>query len=163
MVSDTLAERLATQVVKNLQLTIEKIHIRYEDKYTNPEKPFAAGVTLESLQFEVGTLRQRPLHPGSPNAPSISRCLQTTDSDFKRTIQTEAIKLFHKLVSMKSLAIYLNTRAAMISECPEDDRKRALLQSTIATEEKKLDTFSYREFLSHAPGVTPSPNLTPLV
>lgn len=54
----SLVERLATQVVKNLQVTIKKIHIRYEDKYTQPYKPsFAAGVTLESLQFVVCGLR----------------------------------------------------------------------------------------------------------
>jgi Vacuolar sorting-associated protein 13, N-terminal len=55
----SLMERLATQVVKNLQINIEKIHIRYEDKYIQPYRPaFAAGVTLESLQFVVRVLHE---------------------------------------------------------------------------------------------------------
>ena len=44
---------MVSQVIKNLQVKIRKIHIRYEDQYTDRERPFAAGVTLESLNFEV--------------------------------------------------------------------------------------------------------------
>ena len=39
-------ERLVTQIIKNVQLFIKNIHIRLEDKITNPEKPFAAGFSL---------------------------------------------------------------------------------------------------------------------
>lgn len=31
-------------------MTIKNIHIRYEDKVTNPESPFALGVTLAELK-----------------------------------------------------------------------------------------------------------------
>lgn len=40
-------------MIKNLQVKIKNIHVRYEDKYTDAKRPFAAGATLESLDFEV--------------------------------------------------------------------------------------------------------------
>ena len=55
-VPDTFAEKLATQIIKNLQIKIAKIHIRYEDIYTIPERPVAIGVTLQELLFHVSVL-----------------------------------------------------------------------------------------------------------
>ena len=53
MKSDSFAEKMATNVIKNLQVTVSDIHIRYEDRYTNPKRPVALGVTLKELQFQV--------------------------------------------------------------------------------------------------------------
>jgi len=53
---DSFAEKLATNIVKNLQVTIKNIHIRYEDFYTTPDTPYAVGITLDSLYFQVGAL-----------------------------------------------------------------------------------------------------------
>ncbi len=50
---DTFAEKMVTQVIKNLQVTVRDIHVRYEDEYTNRERPFAAGFTLNELSFQV--------------------------------------------------------------------------------------------------------------
>jgi len=33
-----------------LQISISRIHIRYEDRISNPGHPFAFGITLQSLQ-----------------------------------------------------------------------------------------------------------------
>lgn len=51
--ADTFTEKLVAQVIKNLQVRIENIHVRYEDRYSNRHRPFAAGITLELLNFEV--------------------------------------------------------------------------------------------------------------
>jgi len=53
-VKDTFAEKLFTNVVKNLELTITNIHIRYEDRVTNAACPFSLGVTLHELSCRVG-------------------------------------------------------------------------------------------------------------
>ena len=50
---DSFAEKLATQVIKNLQVEVSDIHVRYEDVHTNPSKPFSVGVTLKNLSFQV--------------------------------------------------------------------------------------------------------------
>jgi len=52
---DTFAEKLFTNVIKNLELTISNIHIRYEDKVTNPASPFSVGVTLHELSCRVSS------------------------------------------------------------------------------------------------------------
>jgi vacuolar protein sorting-associated protein 13A/C len=41
--------QLTTKVVDNLQFTMKNIHIRYEDKVSDPGHPFAAGITLKGL------------------------------------------------------------------------------------------------------------------
>ena len=46
---NSLHYALVQQVIKNLQITIKNIHIRYEDTLTIPGKVFAAGVTLSQL------------------------------------------------------------------------------------------------------------------
>lgn len=42
-------EKLTTQIIKNVQIKISDIHIRYEDSVSNPGNPFAVGVTLSHL------------------------------------------------------------------------------------------------------------------
>lgn len=51
--SDSFVEKFVATVIKNLQVTIRKIHIRYEDKYSNHSRPFVVGATLEGIDFKV--------------------------------------------------------------------------------------------------------------
>lgn len=51
--SDTFGERIQMQVMRNLELEIKNIHIRYEDDFTKPKHPFSAGVTLNSIEIKV--------------------------------------------------------------------------------------------------------------
>jgi hypothetical protein len=46
-------EKVATQIIKNVQVKITDIHIRYEDKVTKPEHPFSLGVTLHNLSVHT--------------------------------------------------------------------------------------------------------------
>uniref|UniRef100_A0A146KJR5 Vacuolar protein sorting-associated protein 13A n=1 Tax=Lygus hesperus TaxID=30085 RepID=A0A146KJR5_LYGHE len=46
----TFAEKLTANIIKNVQITLKDIHIRFEDKFSNPGKPSAAGITLDLLQ-----------------------------------------------------------------------------------------------------------------
>ena len=39
-------ERFVTQIIKNVQLVVKNVHVRFEDQITNPEKPFTAGLSL---------------------------------------------------------------------------------------------------------------------
>lgn len=48
----TFVEKLITNIIKNVQLTVKNIHIRYEDKITNPKAPFSLGITLSNLIVE---------------------------------------------------------------------------------------------------------------
>ncbi len=51
--NDTLVERMQLQVIRNLELTIENIHIVYEDRSTKPDHPFALGITLNYITLHV--------------------------------------------------------------------------------------------------------------
>uniref|UniRef100_A0A8C4FH35 Vacuolar protein sorting 13 homolog A n=1 Tax=Dicentrarchus labrax TaxID=13489 RepID=A0A8C4FH35_DICLA len=50
---DTFVEKLVTQVIKNLQVKISNIHVRYEDDVTNPNCPLSFGVSLKNLSLQV--------------------------------------------------------------------------------------------------------------
>ena len=41
------------QIIQNLELSIRNIHIVYEDKTTKPNHPFAFGITLNYITFQV--------------------------------------------------------------------------------------------------------------
>lgn len=70
---DGFVEKLTTQIIKNVQLTIKNIHIRYEDKVTRPGHPFSMGVTLSNFS------------------------LQTTDENWKATIVQEMVTKIYKV------------------------------------------------------------------
>lgn len=48
-VKDSFVEKLATQIIRNVQINIKTIHIRYEDRVTFPNHPFSFGCTLYDL------------------------------------------------------------------------------------------------------------------
>jgi len=50
---DTFVEKLIANVIKNLEVTVTNIHVRFEDNVTNPKKPFSVGVTLRELSLRV--------------------------------------------------------------------------------------------------------------
>lgn len=70
---ETFVEKLVTQIIKNVQLKISDIHIRYEDSITNPKAPFSFGVTLHNLS------------------------VHTTDPDWKQAVISEAVTNIFKV------------------------------------------------------------------
>ncbi|XP_052264161.1 intermembrane lipid transfer protein VPS13A-like [Dreissena polymorpha] len=98
---DSFAEKFATQVIKNLQVEVRNIHVRYEDKYTNPLQPFSIGVTLKELLF------------------------RTTDSNWQPCIIKEAVSQIHKLVKLEQLAVYWNSHSNLY----EGKEKAEILKS----------------------------------
>lgn len=47
----TFVEKLSAQIIRNVQIKIKNIHIRYEDKVTTPNNPFCLGITLKNLEM----------------------------------------------------------------------------------------------------------------
>ncbi|XP_053480404.1 vacuolar protein sorting-associated protein 13A isoform X2 [Ictalurus furcatus] len=88
---DTFVEKLVTQVIKNLQVKISNIHIRYEDSITNPNSPLSFGVSLQNLS------------------------LQTADANWKPCLLDEKAKLFFKLVRLDNLFAYWNVNSELYS------------------------------------------------
>lgn len=82
---DTFSERIQMQIIRNLELEIKNIHIRYEDNFSKPEHPFSAGFTLNSIE------------------------IKTTDENWNPTYLKEDRTHINKLASLVSLAIYCNS------------------------------------------------------
>lgn len=70
---ETFVEKLVTQIIKNVQLKITDIHVRYEDSITNPKAPFSFGITLHNLS------------------------VHTTDENWKQTVIQEAVTKIFKV------------------------------------------------------------------
>ncbi|XP_051053816.1 intermembrane lipid transfer protein VPS13C isoform X2 [Phodopus roborovskii] len=106
---DTFLEKLATQVIKNVQVKITDIHIKYEDDVTDPERPLSFGVTLGEFS------------------------LLTTNEHWTPCILNEAEKIIYKLVKLDSLSAYWNVGCRMAyhgsREHILDQLKREILTS----------------------------------
>ncbi|KAK7933821.1 hypothetical protein WMY93_004717 [Mugilogobius chulae] len=102
---DTFVEKLVTQVIKNLQVKISNIHIRYEDDVTNPNCPLSFGVSLENLS------------------------LQTADQNWRPTVLDEKAKLFFKLVKLDNLFAYWNVNSLLFSNHDSNEALQCLKKS----------------------------------
>ncbi|KAK6048780.1 hypothetical protein COOONC_13715, partial [Cooperia oncophora] len=116
---DTFVEKMITQVIKNLQITVSNIHVRFEDKFTNRHRPFVAGVTLERLDF------------------------QTTTENWIPTIHRDVVKIFHKLVLLDNLAVYWNSGSELFSDLTDKKEIRRKLQATIHNGKNQPDGYKY--------------------
>ncbi|XP_065589593.1 intermembrane lipid transfer protein VPS13C [Cyrtonyx montezumae] len=86
---DTFLEKLATQVIKNVQVKITGIHVKYEDDITDPQCPISLGMTLRELS------------------------LLTTNENWKPSILNDATKVIYKLLCLDSLSAYWNVHSKM--------------------------------------------------
>lgn len=64
---DGFISQLTTKVVDNLQFTMKNIHIRYEDKVSDPGHPFAAGITLKELSALSTDDNWKPMFISEPS------------------------------------------------------------------------------------------------
>ncbi|KAM9393107.1 intermembrane lipid transfer protein VPS13A isoform 2-T2 [Pholidichthys leucotaenia] len=102
---DTFVEKLVTQVIKNLQVKISNIHVRYEDDVTNLNCPLSFGVSLKNLS------------------------LQTADKNWNPSLLDENSKLFFKLVQLDDLFAYWNVNSVLFSNHSPDEALQCLRRS----------------------------------
>nr|XP_060611950.1 intermembrane lipid transfer protein VPS13C [Anolis sagrei ordinatus] len=86
---DTFLEKLATQVIKNVQVKITSIHVKYEDDITDPSRPLSFGMTLGELS------------------------LLTANEHWTPCILNEAAKIIYKLLRLDALSVYWNVDSEM--------------------------------------------------
>ncbi|CAJ0755826.1 15667_t:CDS:10 [Entrophospora sp. SA101] len=95
--NQSFVNQLVTKIVDNLQISINNIHIRYEDKLSDPEHPFSIGLTLS----EFSAL--------------------STDENWTPTFIEDETKPIHKLITLGSLAAYWNTDSRSLSGYSQKD------------------------------------------
>lgn len=88
--NDGFVAKLAAQILQNLLVTVEDVHIRFEDNITDPNRPFAFGLTLKKL------------------------ALESTDSSWVPTLISELSRQFFKLLSLESLTLYWISNATKL-------------------------------------------------
>ncbi|KAI4872968.1 hypothetical protein NFI96_023652 [Prochilodus magdalenae] len=115
---DTFAEKLATQVIKNLQVKITSIHIRYEDDVSDPSRPLSMGVTLSELS------------------------LQTTDENWRACILNEAAKIIYKLGRLECLCAYWNVNSPIFYKGSWEEIVDKL-KAGISTKHEELKDYQY--------------------
>ncbi|GAB1302254.1 Vacuolar protein sorting-associated protein 13A [Apodemus speciosus] len=99
---DTFTEKLITQIIKNLQVQISNIHVRYEDDITNQDKPLSFGISLQNIS------------------------LQTTDQYWIPCLHDDTEKLVRKLIRLDNLFAYWNVNSRMFYLNDYDESLEAL-------------------------------------
>ncbi|ETE73059.1 Vacuolar protein sorting-associated protein 13C, partial [Ophiophagus hannah] len=129
---DTFLEKLATQVIKNVQVKITGIHIKYEDDITDPKRPISLGMTLAELSLQTTNENWTPcilneaariiykvqLSLGSSTAvsrgASASAPLASLLLEGSLALSVAAphqLHLFFQLLSLDSLSVYWNVES----------------------------------------------------
>ncbi|BFZ57125.1 Vacuolar protein sorting-associated protein 13 [Savitreella phatthalungensis] len=83
--NQSFAESLTTKIVDNLQITINSVHIRYEDSVSAPDSPFSVGITLN----EFSAL--------------------STDAEWNHAFIEGNPNVTYKLATLGSMSVYWNT------------------------------------------------------
>lgn len=81
----SMSKTMQKKVLANLQLYVDKIHVRYEDNTTNPDQPFCFGFTLEKFHA------------------------QTANADWLPSIIKVKEQIVHKIIELRNLAFYFDT------------------------------------------------------
>eukprot|EP01041_Mallomonas_annulata_P001683 gene1683-3255_t len=88
--SMTYIQRLTANIIDNIEVTLQNIHIRYEDSRTIPGNTFSAGITLDSF------------------------VVTTTDQNWLESFVSRTSVLYnnsiHKMATMTNLGVYWNSQ-----------------------------------------------------
>ncbi|XP_071819504.1 intermembrane lipid transfer protein VPS13A-like isoform X2 [Apostichopus japonicus] len=113
-------ERLTVTIVNNIQVNVSKIHIRYEDSYSNPGHTLAAGVMLDSLSA------------------------QTTDENWTITQLDASATVMHKLAQLSGVSAYLNpTVDQKVKSYVNSNVWRELMKDSITSQQINGDKLDY--------------------
>lgn len=109
------------KLIDNVQISVENIHLRYEDSLSTPSHPFAAGITLASFR-------------------AVS-----TDANWVEAFISNAAAQggVHKLASLDGLAVYFDTDASSVYSATSRQDMLASLKSLIASKNHDVPTHQY--------------------
>ncbi|ODQ79571.1 hypothetical protein BABINDRAFT_161957 [Babjeviella inositovora NRRL Y-12698] len=118
--TESFTEGLVTKIVDNVQITIKNIHLRYEDKHTFTETPYAVGVTLNELSVLL------------------------TDTTWVPSFILITQQLTHKLMILKALSCYWSTDMSSIHT---DDPEELLRTFQALVERQNASDVSQTQFI----------------
>ena len=106
-------DKLVDTIVNNIQISIKSIHIRYEDKVTNPDHPFAFGVMLKGLSAETTNSKWQPMQVDGDATQVHKVCWFVFFSDWWMTLiflmsVLPGIKSYRALLQNTNLLIWFS-------------------------------------------------------
>lgn len=115
---DTFVEKMATQIVRNVQIYIKDIHIRYEDRVSKANGSFAFGITLHDLS------------------------VITTDENWLPAITQGVTAMIYKTLKIEGLSVYMNTNCPSYFDLSTAELHQAFREG-IATKDILAKGFQY--------------------
>ncbi|XP_076596695.1 intermembrane lipid transfer protein VPS13D isoform X1 [Chaetodon auriga] len=89
---------VVTRIVENIELKIQDVHLRFEDDFSNPEKPFSFGVCINSVSAQ------------NPSKESVQKLLR------------------QKQLEIEDFSVYWDTECEMLGKLPANQIQDAMTQ-----------------------------------
>lgn len=147
----TFLSRLTERITDNLQVTLQDLHIRYEDNQSNPDHPFACGVMLRSFTFHTtdaegndvfvdrATKKEKFMH----KAAALTHCAVYWDRLVGETT-TNTQLLQHQSNIQATMREMVHAMPAVATEGQISSRRQWILRPcSIAVQLTKNDGFDY--------------------
>ncbi|XP_074536599.1 intermembrane lipid transfer protein VPS13D [Halichoeres trimaculatus] len=87
---------VVTRIVENIELKIQDVHLRFEDDFSNPEKPFSFGVCINNVSAQ------------NPAKESVQRLLR------------------QKQLEIENFSVYWDTECEMLGKLPANQIQEAM-------------------------------------
>jgi vacuolar protein sorting-associated protein 13A/C len=95
--NESFTASLINRIIDNVQITVSKVHIRYEDKLSVPGHPFSAGITLDGFSAVSTDEHWEPVYISNPEHG------------------------IHKLAKLECLAVYFDTDSESLAGYPKEE------------------------------------------
>ncbi|XP_064629557.1 intermembrane lipid transfer protein VPS13D-like isoform X2 [Lineus longissimus] len=115
---------LATNIIENVQLQINNVHLRYEDDCTVPGSTFACGIIIKSLSAQ------------STDGQWVPKFVSRDNSD-----------VMHKLVDLQNFSIYWDDGVELIGDLPHLDLAAALQKDMDAYSSSSSEEFTQHDYM----------------
>ena len=96
MIKKRIREGMLQQIVDTLHIHIRDLHIRLEDLESDPENPFAVGVTMESMHIQHSNDSQT--RDQNMSQSEMGYVIEPANDDF----------VIHKVAQLNHLSVYMN-------------------------------------------------------
>ncbi|KAM8754085.1 intermembrane lipid transfer protein VPS13D isoform 1-T2 [Acanthopagrus schlegelii] len=87
---------MVTRIVENIELKIQDVHLRFEDDFSNPEKPYAFGVCINNVSAQ------------NPSKESVQKLLR------------------QKQLEIEDFSVYWDTQCEMLGKLPANQIQEAM-------------------------------------
>ena len=92
---NSLITNLINKIIRNFEMTIDEIHIRYEDRSSNPKHPFCAGISLEKISI----------------SPNINPVKETTEDEKGSSKPLQHNGVFSKDILIHRFGVYWDSNS----------------------------------------------------